>query len=387
VSFIVAALAMLAPFSLDTYLPSFPSIAADLGATPQEMQRTLSDYLWAFGLMMLVYGPLSDALGRRRVVLVALLGYALASLGCALANDIDTLMLMRAGQGLAAGAGLVIGRALVRDVFEGAQAQRVTADVMLFFAIAPAIAPLVGGWLDDAFGWRAVFLFLAVMGLLIFALVAAWMPETLPDHQRQPIHPLSVAQAYGGMFSHLPFMLLALLFGINFGGLFIYIASAPELIYTHLGYGSHDFWRLFVPVVVGIVMGSFLAGRLAHRLTSRQGVSIGFVLMAVAALLNVALTYLPTQTAVTLIAPVALYAMGMAFSMPGLSLLGLDMYPARRGMASAVQGFMQMMSNGLLAAFVVTLLAASVQWLALGQLAIALSALGVWLAFLKTQTR
>ncbi|MEW6765273.1 MAG: MFS transporter, partial [Pseudomonadota bacterium] len=137
VSFMVAALAMLAPFTLDTYLPSFPAIAADLSATPQEMQRTLSDYLWTFGAMMLVYGPLSDALGRRRVVLVALLGYALASLGCALADDIDTLVLMRAAQGMAAGAGLVIGRALVRDLFEGPQAQKVMANVMLFFAIAP----------------------------------------------------------------------------------------------------------------------------------------------------------------------------------------------------------------------------------------------------------
>ena len=387
VSFIVAALAMLAPFSLDTYLPSFPAIAADLAATHQDMQRTLSDYLWAFGVMMLVYGPLSDALGRRRVVLLALLGYALASLGCALAQNIDTLVLMRIGQGMAAGAGLVIGRALVRDLFDGAQAQKVTADVMLFFAIAPAIAPLVGGWLDDAFGWRAVFLFLAGMGLLIFVLVAAWMPETLPDHKRQPIHPLSVARAYAGMFTHLPFMLLALLFGMNFGGLFIYIASAPELIYTHLGYGAHDFWRLFVPVVAGIVMGSFLAGRLAHRLTSHQGVSIGFVLMAIAALFNVALTHLPTPTAFTLIAPVALYAVGMSFSMPGLSLLGLDMYPARRGMASAMQGFMQMSSNGLLAAFVVTLLVSHVQWLALGQLVIAMSALIVWGTFLKVHSR
>ncbi|MGD9888531.1 MAG: multidrug effflux MFS transporter [Halothiobacillaceae bacterium] len=387
VSLIVAALAMLAPFSLDTYLPSFPDIAADLAATNQDMQRTLSDYLWAFGAMMLVYGPLSDALGRRRVVLLALLGYALASLGCALAQSIDILVLMRIGQGMAAGAGLVIGRALVRDVFDGAKAQKVTADVMLFFAIAPAIAPLVGGWLDDAFGWRAVFLFLAGMGLLIFALVAAWMPETLPKEQRQPIQPQSIALAYAEMLKSLPFMLLAVLFGLNFGGLFIYIASAPELIYEHLGYGAHDFWRLFVPVVAGIVLGSFLSGRLANRLTSHQGVSIGFVLMAIAALFNVALTHLPTATAFTLIAPVALYAVGMSFSMPGLSLLGLDMYPARRGMASAMQGFMQMTSNGLLAAFVVTLLVVNVQWLALGQLGIAMSALGLWLLFLKVGSK
>jgi DHA1 family bicyclomycin/chloramphenicol resistance-like MFS transporter len=387
VSFIVAALAMLAPFSLDTYLPSFPSIAADLGASPQDMQRTLSDYLMMFGLTMLVYGPLSDALGRRRVVLVALLGYVLASLGCALSQNIDTLVLMRAGQGMAAGAGLVIGRALVRDVFEGAQAQKVMGNVMLFFAIAPAIAPLVGGWLEGWFGWRAVFLFLAGIGLLVFALVAVWMPETLTKDQRQPIHPVSVAHAYGTMLMNPSFMLLALIFGINFGGLFLYIASAPELRYQHLGYGEHDFWRLFVPVVGGIAAGSLVSSQLAHRLTPRQTATFGFAVMVLAALLNVALTHLFTQSAVALILPVAFYALGMALSMPALSLMGLDMFPTRRGMASAMQGAMQMSSNSFISAFVVVALAVSVQWLALGQLAISLSALVLWVVWIRLRLR
>jgi DHA1 family bicyclomycin/chloramphenicol resistance-like MFS transporter len=387
VSFIVAALAMLAPFSLDTYLPSFPSIAADLGASPQDMQRTLSDYLMMFGLTMLVYGPLSDALGRRRVVLVALLGYVLASLGCALSQNIDTLVLMRAGQGMAAGAGLVIGRALVRDVFEGAQAQKVMGNVMLFFAIAPAIAPLVGGWLEGWFGWRAVFLFLAGIGLLVFALVAVWMPETLTKDQRQPIHPVSVAHAYGTMLMNPSFMLLALIFGINFGGLFLYIASAPELLYQHLGYGEHDFWRLFVPVVGGIAAGSLVSSQLAHRLTPRQTATFGFAVMVIAALLNVALTHLFTQSAVALILPVAFYALGMALSMPALSLMGLDMFPTRRGMASAMQGAMQMSSNSFISAFVVVALAVSVQWLALGQLAISLSALVLWVVWIRLRLR
>ncbi|MFZ5466643.1 MAG: multidrug effflux MFS transporter [Pseudomonadota bacterium] len=381
VSFLVAALAMLAPFTLDTYLPSFPAIAADLGAGPADMQRTLSDYLWAFGAMMLVYGPLSDALGRRRVVLVALLGYALASLGCALAEDIDTLVLMRAGQGMAAGAGLVIGRALVRDLFEGAEAQRVLANVTLFFAVAPAIAPIVGGWLEGWFGWRAVFLFLAGLGLLILALVAAWLPESLPRERRQPIHPWSVARAYGAMLRHPPFLLLALMFGINFGGLFLYIASAPELIYRHLGYGEHDFWRLFLPVVAGIVGGSFLAGRLAHRIAPRHAASFGLAVLLAAASLNVLVNQAGGPGAVALIAPVALYALGMSLAMPSLSLMGLDLFPARRGMASAVQGFMQMGSNGLIAAFVVAALSASTLALAWGQLAIAASSLALWLVW------
>lgn len=383
VSFIVAMLAMLAPFTLDTYLPSFPAIAADLGATQLDLQRTLSYYLWAFGAMMLVYGPLSDAFGRRWVVLVALFGYVLASLGCAFSDGIDTLVLMRAAQGMAAGAGLVIGRTLVRDLFDGPQARKVTADVMLFFAIAPAIAPVVGGWLEGWFGWRAVFLFLAAIGLLVFTLVAVWMPETLPKNQRQPIHPVSVARAYGSMLTHPSFMLLALMFGINFGGLFLYIASAPDLIYHHLGYGEHDFWRLFVPVVGGILAGSVLAGQLAHRISPQLSVSFGFAVMTAAALLNVTLTHLPFQTALTLIAPVALYAMGMSLAMPALSLMGLDIFPERRGMASAVQGFLQMAFNGLIAAFVVVALAGNVQWLAFGQLGIALVALALWAVWLR----
>lgn len=387
VSFLVASLAMLAPFTLDTYLPSFPAIAADLGASPADMQRTLSDYLWAFGVMMLVYGPLSDALGRRRVMLAALLGYALASLACALAQNIDTLALMRAGQGMAAGAGLVIGRALVRDLYHGPQAQKVLANVMLFFAIAPAIAPMIGGLLEARFGWRAVFLFLAALGLVVFLMIWVWMPETLPREQRQPLHPRSLARDYGLMLGHPPFLLLALIFGINFGGLFLYIASAPELIYTHLGYGEHDFWRLFVPVVLGIMAGSLLAGRLAHRASPRAGVIAGLAVISGAALLNVSLTQAGLHGAVSLVLPVALYALGMSLALPGLSLMGMDLFPSRKGMASAAQGFMQMSSNGLLAAFVVAALAVSVQSLALGQLVIALSALVMWLLFVLVEKR
>ncbi|MDH4133930.1 MAG: Bcr/CflA family efflux MFS transporter, partial [Gammaproteobacteria bacterium] len=194
----VALLAMLAPFSIDTYLPSFPDISREFSASPVYLQQTLSFYLLAFAVMTLVYGPLSDSFGRRRVVLVALLVYVASSIGCWLAPNAHWLLVMRVGQGLSASAGVVVGRAVIRDVFAGAQAQRVMATMMLIFALAPAIAPIVGGWLHDAFGWRAVFLFLTLLGLAVWLWVAVRLPETLPAVARQSIHPRAVAASYYG---------------------------------------------------------------------------------------------------------------------------------------------------------------------------------------------
>lgn len=379
IAILVALLAMLAPFTLDTYLPSFPDIQHDLSATAEQMQRTLSDYLLAFGAMMLVYGPLSDALGRKRVVLVALLGYVFASAACAMVDSIDALVLMRAAQGMAAGAGMVVGRAVVRDLFSGPQAQQVMARVMLVFAIAPAVAPIIGGWLDAWAGWRAVFWFLAGVGLVLTVLVMWLLPETLHEQQRQSIHPVSIVRAYGAMLSNPKFLSLALLFGINFGGLFLYIAAAPHLIYDLLGYGVTDFWRLFIPAVSGIMLGSQLSGYVAHRWSARRSIWTGWGLMMVAALWNVtqALWFEPNSWLV--IAPVAVYAMGMALAMSPIGLLAMDLYPQRKGMVSALQGFSQTTSNALIAAFVVALLLGSVLTLAYGMLVIALISLVLWL--------
>lgn len=378
ISFVVAALIMLAPFTLDTYLPSFPDIQRELGASAQDMQHTLSFYLWAFGAMTLVYGPLSDAFGRRPVVLVAVAVYVAASIGCALAPDIGTLVLMRIGQGVAAGAGLVIGRALVRDLYAGAQAQRVMANVMLFFALAPAAAPVIGGWLHDAAGWRAVFWFLAGLGIAVWWLAFTRMPETLPAAGRTSVHPAFIARSYARAFTNPRFMGLVLVFAVNFGGMFLYIASAPALIYEHLGYGVDDFWRLFVPLVIGIVLGSQVAARLSARLAPQASVSIAFAIMAVAVGANLVQAYALAPQPWLVVAPIALYACGMAFAMPSLSLLALDCYPRQRGMASAVQSSLQLGSNGLVAALLVTPLSRSLQGLATGMAGLFLLALAMW---------
>jgi DHA1 family bicyclomycin/chloramphenicol resistance-like MFS transporter len=377
-SLIVALLAMLAPFTIDTYLPSFPDIAADLVATPLQMQQTMSLYLLGFALSTLFYGPLSDSLGRKQVAIAALLIYTVSSVGCALALNIDQLILARIGQGVAASAGLVIGRAMIRDCYEGPQAQRVMAQMMLLFAIAPALAPVIGGLLQQWFDWRAVFWFLAGLGLLLVLLITVGSSETHPRERRQSIHPITVARAYASALVSGRFMGLAFTFAFAFGGFFLYVAGAPHIIYDHLGLGVNDFWQLFVPIVGGVMLGSYIAGRLAGQVSPTRTVGIGFAVMMVASLFNLLQAHWMTPAPVNVIAPAAFYLMGMAIAMPNLSLMGLDCFPQNRGMASAMQSFTQMALAALVVGLIVPWVAVAVPTLALAMLLLNGAALLLW---------
>ena len=161
---LLAILGMLGPFSIDTYIPAFDAIAQATAASPTQMQQTLSAYLFGFAFMNLFHGALSDSLGRRPVVLGGLVVFTLASIGCALAPNVEQLIVCRALQGFSTGAGIVVSRAVVRDIFRPAEAQRVMSQITIFFGVAPAVAPMIGGALSHAWGWHAVFWFLAAIG-------------------------------------------------------------------------------------------------------------------------------------------------------------------------------------------------------------------------------
>lgn len=378
IAFMVAALSMLAPFTIDTYLPSFPAIAADLGASHAQMQQTMGLYLAAFALTTLIYGPLSDSFGRRPVIIGALALYVIASIGAALTTTIGGLLFWRVVQGLSAGAGVVVGRAMVRDAFSGHHAQKVLSQAMLIFAIAPAIAPMIGGVLQDWSGWRAVFWFLALLGVVVLGIITWRAPETLPAEGRHSIHPVKVGSAYAMALRHGRFMALVSAFALNFGGFFIYIAAAPTLLYDHLHLGVNDFWMQFVPMVGGLMLGSFTMSRLAGRMTPQRGIRIGYALMLAASLVNVVQALLLPPTPLSVLAPLVLYAFAVSFSMPNLTVLALDCFPRNRGMAAAVQSFMQVGFNALVAGLLVPLLAHQVWSLALGMLVLAGAGLLVW---------
>jgi DHA1 family bicyclomycin/chloramphenicol resistance-like MFS transporter len=378
-SLVVVALSVIAPFSIDTYLPSLPAIALEFSASDFYLQQTLSLYLIAFGAMTLVYGPLSDTFGRRRVVLASAAVYVLSSIGCAIAANAHSLLTLRVAQGLAASGGLVVGRAIIRDSFAGAAAQRVMSRVMVMFLLAPAFAPVIGGWLHEVFGWRSVFWFLALLGTAVWVWVAATLPETLPEGDRHPGHPRAIAVAYGRALRHPRFMLLVFAVAFNFAGMFIYVAGSPALLYGALGLGPRDFSVLFVPLVAGLMAGAFVSGRIAGRRSHAQGVTLGFRIMLVAAALSAALGLGVTPTIVSTVAPVALYACGMALAMPNLTLLSLDLFPRNRGLASAVQSFVHTGGSALAAGLVVPLLDGSVAGFAVTSLLLCLSGFACWL--------
>ncbi len=365
----LAAMTAIGPFSIDTYLPAFPAMGAGLGASPLQVQQTLTAYLLPFAFMMLWHGALSDALGRRRVILAGLAVYVLASLFCAAAGRIELLWLGRALQGLSAGAGIVIGRAIVRDVLDGGAAQRLMAHIAVLFAIAPAVAPMVGGWIHAWFGWHALFIFLALFAAAIW--LAAWrlLPETLPPERRHALHPGSLAKAYGRVFTHFNFVALSLATALNFGGLFIYVLSAPVFLMRHLGLSPQDFGWLFVPSVAGMMLGSWLSGRLAGHLSANRTVLLAYGVMIVAAAANVAINLLLPPTLLWTIAPLPFFTCGMSLAMPSLQLMALDLFPERRGLASSCQGVVQTATATVTAAVLAPLLWGSTLTLALGQAA------------------
>ena len=382
---LLAALSALGPFSIDTYLPSFPEMAERLNATPLEVQQTLSAYLIPFAVMALWHGAISDALGRRRVILWALALFGIASAGCAFATRIEHLWLLRALQGISAGAGIVISRAIVRDLYDGAAAQKLMSHVAITFALAPAIAPVIGGWLQSWFGWRSVFVFLTLLtGVLAFA-CWRWLPETLPPAKRQSLHPAYLARTYWKVLSTPSFLTATAALAFNFCGFFIYVLSAPMFLMTHLGVSEREFLWLFGPAMGGLMLGSWFSGHLAGKLTPMQCIARGFAIMAAAAVLNLAISqWLPPGLPWSVL-PLFVYTTGMALAMSALTVLALDPFASERGLAASCQTFLQSGTNGLVAGLVAPLLWGSTQTLAFGMAGFAL--LGVGAALIHARQR
>jgi DHA1 family bicyclomycin/chloramphenicol resistance-like MFS transporter len=375
---LLASLSMLGPFAIDAYLPAFPAIGREFNAAPLAVQQTLSVYLFAYAFMMLWHGALSDALGRRPVVMGGLGVYAIATLGCAISGNIESLWLFRALQGVSAGTGLVIARAIVRDSFQGAEAQRLMSQITLVFGIAPAVAPVMGGVLLDWYGWRAIFwtLFVLVAGMLTWA--ALRLPETLPPSARIALHPVSMARSYRNVLTRVDFLLLALIPTLNFSAFFLYIAVAPVFLIDLLGLTPRSFGWLFIPMISGIMIGATVSGRLAGKWSTRATVRLGYGLMSAGALINLLVCVLIAPGVPSNVLPIMLFAIGSSIVMPSVTLLILDLFPATRGLASSLQGFVQFAVSGLNAATVAPLLAGSLRALALGMAGFTVVSFALW---------
>jgi MFS transporter, DHA1 family, multidrug resistance protein len=384
---VLAGLAMLGPFSIDTFLPSFPALARSFAVSPLELQQTLSAYLLPFAVMTLLHGTLSDSFGRRPVILASLVVYLFASVGCALAQSFTQFLLFRGLQGLSAGAGMVVGRAIIRDSFEGFDAQRLMSLVTMIFALAPALAPVIGGFLQSAFGWQSVFVFLALYGAAILAVCGWRLPETHPPSARQPFSPVPLARNYLHLAANGRMLLLILAIALNFSGFFLYISSAPAFIYNLVRLGANEFAWLFVPGIAGVMVGAYISGRTAGRLTPRRTVQAGYLIMFGAALANIAHGALAEPAVPWSVLPVMCYTAGMALAMPSITLLALDLFPHNRGLASSLLGFGHSAFTALTAGLFSPLLSGSTLTLALGMAGLVSCGFLSWIAYLRIESR
>ncbi|MGB8635607.1 MAG: multidrug effflux MFS transporter [Rhodanobacteraceae bacterium] len=376
---VLAGLIMIGPFSIDTMFPGFPAIRQDLSVSALAVQQTVSVYLLAYALMSLVHGPVSDRFGRRPVIALGMVGYALASAGAATATTLDGLLLWRCLQGACAGAGIVVARAVIRDLFEGPAAQKLMSQVMMIFGIAPAIAPVVGAQLVLVGGWRGIFWALAIFASVLVVATLWLLPESLPREQRVSLAPRSLVRTYSGILRDAGFWPLAISGTLNFAALFVYILSAPRVVLELMGLSQQGFPWLFVPVIGGIMSGSLLSSRLAGKRSAAQTVGIGYVFMAFGTLANLLLGFnLPTPAPVWALLPLCLIGCGVGLCFPTLTLLLLDRFPLHRGGASSLQAFVSLLFNAALAGLVAPALYGSLRTLAAG--AACISLLG-WLAW------
>ena len=366
---ILACLGMVGALAIDTYLPSIPAIGREFNVGPLAVQQTLSVFLFAFAFMMLFYGTLSDSFGRRPVIMVALAVYTLASLGAAFAPSFGWLLVFRALQGLAAGSGSVIGAAIVQDRFSGAQAQKMMSHIMMVFGLAPAIAPVVGGWLHVHFGWRSTFYFLAAFGALMFLLAWRALPESLAKADRHPFHPAAIAANYLKVMRNPRFVLLSLTVGMAFGGLSLYIGSAANFVMEILQLPETAFGWLFIPLISGMVLGSAWGGKVAGSLAPKKMKWIGFGIMALGAGLGVGYNALFAAAVPWAVLPLMVFTFGLAAAIPAVQLSAFALFPDNRGLSSSMMSFVQMICFAIVSGLVAPMLFGSALKLACGMLA------------------
>ena len=366
-AFLLGGLAMFGPFSIDTIFPAFEHIGAELGADKVAMQQTISVYLLAYALMSVVHGPLSDAIGRRKVIIGGLSVFALASVGCALSRDLPTLLAFRALQGLSAGVGLIVGRALIRDVLHGDDAQRLMSQVSMIFGVAPAIAPIIGGWILGWGHWSAIFWFLVGFSLLLLLAVSIALPETHPVEMRLSLAPKRLLRDYWAIFVNPRFQKLAAAGSFNFSALFLYIGSAPAFVMDLMRLNERQFGWFFIPMIGGMMLGAFTSGRTAGKISGARLANIGFACCGIGAVVNVAYNlFVPTPSIPWAVLPMAIGSFGIALVFPILTLAVLDMYPRQRGSASSLQAFTGLVMNAIVAGVLSPLLSHKGLHLALG---------------------
>lgn len=375
---ILGILACIGPLSIDAYLPAFGAIGDTYGVTPEQVQLTLGLYVFAYALMVLFHGTLSDSFGRRRVILTALGVYAAGSVLVAAAPTFEWMLAGRVLQGLSGGAGMVVGQAVVNECYRGSVAQKTMSYIMMVFSVAPALAPIIGGYTSAYLGWRAIFILLAVFALCAAALCGRFLPETLAVEKRQHFSARNLLANFRYILRDRFFVGLALSFAALFGGFAFLIGGAHDFVTHVLKLPDTAFGYLFVPMVAGMVSGSFTAARLATRWPPAHLIRLAFSVLALSCVTNLA--YTSTTASPSLpwaVAPLTLFSFGLSIAIPNMTITMLRRMRDLSGTAASMLGFAQMLFFSVVSGWLVPFVYGSAFRLALALTAgVAISALG-----------
>lgn len=374
---LLAALTGIGPLSTDMYLPSLPDISNRLDATTAQTQLTISAYLVGFALGQLLYGPASDRFGRKPVLTAGLLIYCAASFLCAFASSIEMLMLARALQAVGACSGIVLARAIVRDLYSGARAGRELSLMGMVMALAPILAPVIGGVLQTLFGWRANFVALTASGLLIVLAVWLLLPETL--QRRSPALKLTgLLRSFGGFLRDGNFLAHTGLVVFVFAGLFAWISGSSFVLQDIYGQSAFDFGIAFGIGSVGYMAGSALAAKFVGRYGIDKVSGFGAAAAAIGGLLMVGAVALDFRSGFALVLPMALYLAGMG-GVLGQAIAGaMQPYHDRAGAASSLLGFIQQSVSAVVGVVIGHMLGDSAMPMAAGVAICGCITLAIW---------
>ena len=366
---ILASLTALAPFAIDTYLPAFEVMEDDLATNSNFIQQTLTFYLVPYTIMTIFHGAISDSIGRIKTIKYGMSLFILGSIGCVFATSIEMLWISRLIQGVGAGAGNVVARAMVRDLYSGATAQKVMATIQIIFGIAPAIAPMVGGLLLGI-SWQAIFIFLIIYSVLITIFSVNFLPETINKQNQLPFNFESVLNRYKDLLIDKNYIFLILAVSFNFSAFFLYVLSSPVFLMQHLNLSSSQFGYLFIPTVTGMILGSFISKKTAGIISPAKMLKIAYLWMLLITSINLIFCLFFQSIIFINIGLIALYNIGMAAAMPLISIKALDCFPKARGTAASGQAFSQMLVSSVVAGLIIPIIWGSLATLAIGMLVI-----------------
>ena len=338
---LLALLTAVGPMSVDLYLPSLPELGRVFGASVPQVQLTLSGYLLCFAIGQIVFGPISDHVGRKPVLLAALSLYVAVCLSCMFATSIEMLIALRCLQALGVAGAPVLARAIVRDLYQGVRAGRELARMGSITALAPVVAPSLGGILQSTFGWRASFLGMAALGLCAIVLVIRLLPETMKQPPKQPMSLPSIIRGYGIFLRHRTFRIYLAIVSASYGGLFAWISGSSFVLQDLYGLSPLLFGLVFAAATLGYGLGTLLAARLVMRIGIDRTIVCGGVALAAGGLAMAAAIALGATSPAALALPMALYLCGLGLAMPQSMAGALMPFPERAGAASSLLGFLQ----------------------------------------------